>query len=100
MYLEDQSSVRCGVGENLFQFFRLLFCFIDSVLCLTEDFKFLEVPFISCRSQGLCYLCNIQEVDSCDSAFKATFPFLFCQVQYNWFRVEVFGSLGHGFYAG
>ena len=39
-YFEDNSSVRCGVGEDLFPFSKLSFCFIDSVLCLTEPFSF------------------------------------------------------------
>ena len=46
LYFGDQSSVWCGVSEDVFPFCRLPFCLIDSVLCLTETFQFHEVPFI------------------------------------------------------
>ena len=61
MYFKDQPSVRYGAGEDLSPFFRLLFCLIDSVLCLTEASQFQEISFINCRSQCLCYWCYIQE---------------------------------------
>ena len=38
------------------------FCLTDCVLCFTEASQFQEVPFINCRSQCLCYWCNVQEV--------------------------------------
>ena len=43
LYFGDHSSVRCGIGEDLFPFCRLSFSLIDCVLCLTEAFQFQEV---------------------------------------------------------
>lgn len=42
-----KTSIRGRVGENLFQFGRLLFCCIDGLLCLIETFQFNEVQFIN-----------------------------------------------------
>ena len=38
VYFGDQTSVWCGVSEDLFPFWRLLFCLVDHVLCFTEAF--------------------------------------------------------------
>ena len=51
----DQSSVSCGVGEDLFPFCRLLFCLVNHVLCFTEASQFQGVSFINRLSQCLCY---------------------------------------------
>ena len=40
VYFGDQPSVQCGVGEDLFPFYRLSFCFVDRVLCFTEASQF------------------------------------------------------------
>ena len=46
LYILEMRPTRCGAGDTLFPFSRLLICFVDSVLCLTETFHFNEVPFI------------------------------------------------------
>ena len=46
VYFGDQSSVQCGVGEDLSPLCRLPFCVVDGVLWFTEAFQFQEVPFI------------------------------------------------------
>jgi hypothetical protein len=46
MYGGYSLSIRSRCGEYFFPFCRLLFCPIDSVLCLTEAFQFHEVPLI------------------------------------------------------
>ena len=43
-------SVRCSVGEDPFPIWRLPFCPIGNILCLTEAFQFHEVLFINCWS--------------------------------------------------
>ena len=77
VYFGDQTSVWCGVSEDLFPFCRLSFCLVDHVLCFTEAFQFQEVPFINCFSQCLCCWGYIWEVVSCANAFKCPFHFLF-----------------------
>lgn len=39
--------VRWRVDEDLFLFYRLLFCLIGGIHCLTETFQFHGVPFIN-----------------------------------------------------
>ena len=46
IYFGDQSSVECGVGEDLFPLCRLPFCPFNGVLCLREAFQFHEVSFL------------------------------------------------------
>ena len=46
-YFGFEPSVRSRVGEGLFPSCTLLFCPIDSVICLTEAFSFPEIPFIN-----------------------------------------------------
>jgi hypothetical protein len=41
------TTIRCRVSEDLSPIYRLPFCHVDCVLCLTEAFKFPEVPFVS-----------------------------------------------------
>ena len=55
MYFGDQSSVRCGIGEDLFPLCRLLFSLVDHVLCFTEASLLQKVPFINYFTQCLCY---------------------------------------------
>ena len=43
----NQSSVQCGIGNDLFLLSRQLLCHSDYVLCLTEASQFQEVPFIN-----------------------------------------------------
>ena len=45
-YILDISPVRCRIGEDIFPFCRLLFCLIDSVLCIIEAFQFQEVHLL------------------------------------------------------
>ena len=62
VFFGDQTSVGCGVNEDLFPFCRLSFCLVDHVLCFTDAFQFQEVPFVNCFSQCLCYWGYIYEV--------------------------------------
>ena len=55
VYFGDQTSVPCGVDEDLFPVCRLLFCLVDHFLCITETSQLKEVPFINCSFQCLCY---------------------------------------------
>ena len=50
---------------------------VNCALCLTEASQFLEVPFINCWSQCLCYWCYVQEAVSFNNLFKDTSHFLF-----------------------
>ena len=43
-----QLFVKCTVGEDSFLFFKMLLLPTGAVFSLTEDFQFLEVPFINC----------------------------------------------------
>lgn len=55
-----QPSVKYTVSKVNFPFFRLPFCHIDDVICLTEDFQFHEfhLLLIFCMSYGS----SVQEV--------------------------------------
>ena len=44
VYCGDQTSVWCGVSEDLFPFCRLSFCLVGCILCFTEAFQFQEGP--------------------------------------------------------
>ena len=76
VYFGDQSSVRCGISEDLFQFCRLLFCPVDYVPPLQKFFSFrrshlLIVTLSICATEVIsrkCYYAN---------AFKFTPHFLF-----------------------
>ena len=86
------------IGEDLFPFFRLSFCPINSVLSLTEAFQFHEVPLINHLSQCLYYQCSVQEVVSNANAFNSVLHVIFYQVQCIWMYVEDFDLLGLKFY--
>ena len=45
LYILDISP-QCRIGKGLFPISCLLFCPINSVLCLTEAWQFYEVPFV------------------------------------------------------
>ena len=55
VYCGDQTSVWCGVSEDLFPLCRPSFCLVGHVVCFTEVFQFQEVLFTNCFSQCLCY---------------------------------------------
>jgi hypothetical protein len=46
VYIEYDPTVRIRIGKDLFPICWLLFCPINSVLCLTEALQFYEVPFV------------------------------------------------------
>ena len=54
LYFGYQSSVWCGVSEDLFPFCRPSFCLVDHVLCFTEAFQCQEVSCIHFISLSVC----------------------------------------------
>ena len=54
VYCGDQTSVWCGVSEDLFPLCRPSFCLVGHVVCFTEAFQCQEVSCIHFVSLGVC----------------------------------------------
>ena len=73
------------IGKDLFLICWLLFCPIDSVLCLTEALQFYEVPFVNSWAWAIGVLFRkISPVPMCSRLFPTFFSISFSVSGFMW----------------
>ena len=94
VYCGDQTSVWCGVSEDLFPLCRPLFCLVGHVLCFTEAFHCQEVSCIHFVSLSVCATGVIfrkrSPVPMHSSAFDILISIIFIGDEVNYLNSQMF----------
>ena len=94
VYCGDQTSVWCGVSEDLFPLCRPSFCLVGHVLCFTEAFQCQEVSCIHFVSLGVCATGVIFRkwfpVPMHSSAFDILISIIFIVDEVNYLNSQIF----------